>query len=486
MCQLLADCCGKRGGERKFYSLFGEMAYRSLVEYVGASEKSSCGYCRSRQRSKSKEKQPDPDGSTTDDSELNSGNSYSFGVWGHFLAPNDYQILLDRGWRRSGRYLYKPTMDKTCCPQYTIRLDVTKFKLSRTQRKVLRAMNDYLKNDHIPKSKVNEEAGAQASISGTHLGGDESPVKKKKIIRCERAINRWIAKGLNVEEEQRKRIEKEKAREKTLESFLPQWDESWKHKLEVRFVSVKSKEYRNDAQEEFELYKKYQSMIHEDKRNSFEDFERFLVKSPLTDESRDEIEPHFGSYHEQYRLDGKIIAVGVVDILPKCFSSKYLFYDPDYAFLTLGTYTALREISYVQSDLLPRRAELKYYYMGYYINSCPKMRYKGKFRPSDLLCDHSFTWVPLSECLPMLAANEGNFTIWREEMPPATKMDVDKLNVFYKHKIYSWKQVKAVDPDLNTEEVADKLREWSEMVGPEAKYIALYLKELNMQEEFDE
>ncbi|CAJ0962666.1 unnamed protein product, partial [Mesorhabditis belari] len=486
------------------------MAYFSIVEYFGASEKGSCGYCRSRQRSKSKETQPGPDVSITDDSKVDSGNSYSFGgtafslqpedeqiildrALGYSLTPNAYQILLDRGWRRSGRYLYKPTMDKTCCPQYTIRLDVTKFKLSRTQRKVLRVMNDYLKNDHIPKSKVNEEAGAQASISGTvskakppsskkrHLESDESPVKKKKFIRCERAINRWIAKGLNVEEEQRKRIEKEKARKRTLESFLPQWDESWKHKLEVRLVSVNSEEYRNDAQEEFELYKKYQSMIHEDKRNSFEDFERFLVKSPLTDQTKDKIEPHFGSYHEQYRLDGKIIAVGVVDILPKCLSSKYLFYDPDYAFLTLGTYTALHEISYVQSELLPHRAELKYYYMGYYISSCPKMRYKGKFHPSDLLCDHSFTWVPLSECLPMLAANEGNFTIWRKEMPSATKMDVNKLNVVYKREvIYSWEHVKHVNPDLNTEEVTDKLRKWSEMVGPEAKCIALCLRELNM------
>lgn len=49
-----------------------------------------------------------------------------------------------------------------------------------------------------------------------------------------------------------------------------------------------------------------------------------------------------GSYHQQYYLDGHLIAVGVVDILPRCLSAKYLYYDPDYEFLTLGTYTALR------------------------------------------------------------------------------------------------------------------------------------------------
>ncbi|VDO67939.1 unnamed protein product [Schistosoma mattheei] len=51
----------------------------------------------------------------------------------------------------------------------------------------------------------------------------------------------------------------------------------------------------------------------------------------------------FGSYHQQYWLDGeKLIAVGVIDLLPRCLSSVYVFYDPNYSFLHLGTYTALR------------------------------------------------------------------------------------------------------------------------------------------------
>lgn len=49
----------------------------------------------------------------------------------------------------------------------------------------------------------------------------------------------------------------------------------------------------------------------------------------------------YGSFHQQYWLDGELIAVGVVDILPKCVSSVYLFYDPNYSHLSLGTYGAL-------------------------------------------------------------------------------------------------------------------------------------------------
>lgn len=50
----------------------------------------------------------------------------------------------------------------------------------------------------------------------------------------------------------------------------------------------------------------------------------------------------YGSFHHQYWLDDKLIAVGVIDILPGSVSSVYFFYDPDYNFLSLGTYGSLR------------------------------------------------------------------------------------------------------------------------------------------------
>lgn len=39
----------------------------------------------------------------------------------HILTVQDYQALIDRGWRRCGSYCYKSTMDQTCCPMYTIK-----------------------------------------------------------------------------------------------------------------------------------------------------------------------------------------------------------------------------------------------------------------------------------------------------------------------------------------------------------------------------
>lgn len=67
-----------------------------------------------------------------------------------------------------------------------------------------------------------------------------------------------------------------------------------------------------------------------------------LFASPQAEHSPDGPEVGYGSFHQQYWLDGRIVAVGVIDILPTCVSSVYLYYHPDFASLSLGSYSALR------------------------------------------------------------------------------------------------------------------------------------------------
>ena len=45
---------------------------------------------------------------------------------------------------RSGKYCYKPTMDETCCPQYTIRCHVLNFQPTKSQKKVLKQVTRFL------------------------------------------------------------------------------------------------------------------------------------------------------------------------------------------------------------------------------------------------------------------------------------------------------------------------------------------------------
>ncbi|KAE9414279.1 hypothetical protein Angca_010008, partial [Angiostrongylus cantonensis] len=369
----------------------------------------------------------------------------ALGVWAHSLSCSNYQRFLDQGWRRSGRYVYKPIMDRTCCPQYTIRLDCTKYILSRSQRRILRHMNEFLRSDTKTVRNVREAATAcevnlqseRALVKEDKSYSDSSPkkkdksgnlVRKKKVMRRERCFARWRDKGLNEEEMKKARIAKVEARRRTIESYILEPDSDWKHILEVKLVHIDSAEFVERYNESYLLYKKYQKIIHNDNCTSKSGFNRFLVDSPLYDEELPPLTPQlaYGSYHQWYILDGKLLAVSVIDILPRCVSSKYMYYDPDYRFLSLGTYTALREIALTRT-LLGTRPELKYYYMGYYIITCEKMRYKGRFRPSELLCDRTLQWVSLDICNQLLRNNDNKFTVFLPNLPPAKMQTRDNL-----------------------------------------------------------
>lgn len=125
------------------------------------------------------------------------------------------------------------------------------------------------------------------------------------------------------------------------------------------------------SDEKYQLYKTYQRIIHKDPEDkiSKKGFTRFLCDSPLIHEKVDhegeltDLSPGYGSFHQNYYVQDKLVAVGVIDILPQCVSSVYLFYDPEYSHLSLGKFSALHEIDLVLtlSSIYP---ELRYYYMG--------------------------------------------------------------------------------------------------------------------------
>lgn len=167
-----------------------------------------------------------------------------------------------------------------------------------------------------------------------------------------------------------------------------------------------SGEFRASADESYSVYRQYQSRVHNESDDADCDgntYSEFLVESPLKAVAAAGSHPGYGSFHQQYWLDGKLIAVGVVDILPACVSSVYFYYDPQYGFLSLGTYGALREIAYAQ-ELLKVAPEMRFYYMGFYIHTCVKMRYKGQFEPSYLLCPEVSTWHPIDKARVQLDA----------------------------------------------------------------------------------
>lgn len=448
----------------------------SIVEYFSEKSGNSCGYCKGK------------------------NSSFSHGLWGHILTPSDYQNMIDRGWRRSGKYCYKPTMNKTCCPQYPIRCNVKEFTPRKSHKKVMKRFRNYIVNDAggirkknssdlppLPDSKLkynsqsddsydsdddnttedkqmqldNEKADevkeklkmtddkctnvlhnvgndsfgntenptkiptkdtinsyhkpgsthdANDGMSTKHsikpgLGPDPNkpPARKAKDIRRERALlkNEKLKAGNLDSSQSRKKVTSPKN-----ESLLDQvtdpgsYPKNSDHKFEIRLLNAQTSDsnFMESFEESFHVYRKYQVAIHKDNPSkcTANQFTRFLCNSSLVrgggggsnkcNTSAISFPDGYGAYHQQYLIDGKIVCVGVLDILPHCVSSVYFYYDPDYSFLSLGTLSSLFEISYVRKLSSAWNPELYYYYMGFYIHSCPKMRYKSQYHPSFLLC----------------------------------------------------------------------------------------------------
>ena len=130
----------------------------------------------------------------------------------------------------------------------------------------------------------------------------------------------------------------------------------------------------------FALYRRYLHARHAEggMDNPGEaDFDRFLAS------------PWSPTRFLELRKDGTLLAVAVTDELPQGLSAVYTFFDPDHAARGLGTCAILRQIE------LTRRLGLPHLYLGYWIEGHPKMHYKSRFRPLQVLGEGG--WITREE-----------------------------------------------------------------------------------------
>lgn len=302
--------------------------------------KSNCGYC-------SGQKEQNEDYYCLDSWYAASVGSNiencTIGFQAELMSVEMYGRLCDMGYRRSGKFLYKVDMLRNCCRLYTIRTTPDQVSITKEFKSTLKRFRK------------------QINPSGDGKRHDGEPFNYIREI-----------------------LETETSAKDFKTCFEP-----------AVFT-----------EEKYALFAKYQEHVHNDFKHNAKSFKRFLCDSPFSKETilgtKEEWEQlnnwkvmaageklkRQGPAHECYYYKDELIAIAVTDFLPSGISSVYFIWDPEYHRWSLGKLSALRELC------ITRKTNLDFYYMGYYIDDCPKMNYKAKYG-GELLDVCTQRYVPL-------------------------------------------------------------------------------------------
>jgi len=141
------------------------------------------------------------------------------------------------------------------------------------------------------------------------------------------------------------------------------------------------------AEEKLALYGRYLEARHDGQMDGSELELRALTAGSAVDTR--EIE---------YRVDGRLVAVGVADLEPKAMSAVYCYFDPAESRRSLGVFNVLWMIEEC------RRRGLPWLYLGYWVAGSPKMSYKAGYRPHEVLGPDG-AWRRLPAASALVAAS---------------------------------------------------------------------------------
>lgn len=88
----------------------------------------------------------------------------------------------------------------------------------------------------------------------------------------------------------------------------------------------------------------------------------------------------------RYLLDGKLVAVSLLDFGRTAANSAYCYFDPAHAERSLGVHSVLWEIEHC------RALGMRWYYLGLWVSDCDALRYKSSYHPHERLVRGR--WVP--------------------------------------------------------------------------------------------
>lgn len=114
----------------------------------------------------------------------------------------------------------------------------------------------------------------------------------------------------------------------------------------------------------FNRHRRERDLASDDSPYALDDYESFLVESCCEH-----------TLEMQFRLDGNLIAISVIDCGKDSVSAVYTYFDPVHTKLSLGTYAILKQIEFC------KRTQRQFVYLGMYVAANRHLSYKERFRP---------------------------------------------------------------------------------------------------------
>ncbi len=138
------------------------------------------------------------------------------------------------------------------------------------------------------------------------------------------------------------------------------------------------------TREQFRLLKAYLRQRHDNggmSEMTYRDYVAMVGGSP--------VQSLIFEYREGPDANAPLVAVSITDVLRDGFSMVYTFFDPEQPARGLGHYVILDHVLHAAERGLP------HVYLGYWVKGSPKMSYKRRYGPLEVLDGE--TWRPLRD-----------------------------------------------------------------------------------------